>query len=225
MFVRLKNKVNYIFATLLMLGSLLPAEAQQSKATDSGAWLDFAAMKKFNRASLGVVGEFYTRANNTSIDRTSVGFKGEYRILHRLNGGAGITWMNFKLPGFVERRQRFYFQVEPFWKHGDFAFFFRERLQCTLYPVSNTNYPSVYYWRNRLEVAYRKQTWKFEPLASIESLYHIQKVSTKHFDEFRLIFGTNYHITNSQKVKCYGMMTSTTSLNRFILGISYEIMF
>lgn len=146
MFVRLKKMVKYLFATLLLLGSVFPAVAQQSKEKDFGVWLDFAAMKKFHKASLGVVGEFYTRANSTSIDRTSVGFKGEYRILHWLNGGAGITWMNFKLPGFLERRQRFYFQVEPYFKYSDFVFFFRERLQCTLYPESNTNYPRVYYW-------------------------------------------------------------------------------
>ena len=225
MFVRLKKMVKYIFASLLMLGSFLSAEAQQTKETDFGVWLDFAALKKFHNVSFGVVGEFYTRANSTSIDRISIGFKGEYGFLPWLNGGAGITWMNFKLPGNMERRQRFYFQVEPYWNYSGFTFSFRERLQCTLYPESNKNYPSVYYWRNRFEVAYRKQTSRFKPLASVESLYHLQKVSTKHFDEFRMILGTYYHFSINQKVKCYGMMTSTTSLNRFLLGVSYEVMF
>lgn len=217
----LDKKTLTLLFLLLFSGKL----TSYAKEKDSGIWLDFAAVKKIQKLSLGVVGEFYTRANSTSIDRISVGFKGEYRILHWLNGGAGITWMNFKLPGFVERRQRFYFQVEPYWKYSDFTFFLRERLQCTLYPESNTNYPSVYYWRNRFEIVYRRQNSRFEPLASIESLYHLQKVETKHFDEFRLILGANYHFAIHQKVKCYGMMTSSATLNRFLLGISYEVMF
>ena len=223
MFVRLKNMGKYLLGTLLLLGIALAANARQPKETDFGMWIDFAAMKKFHDASFGVVGEFYTRANNSSIDRTSIGIKGEYAILSWLNTGAGITWMNFKRPGYLELRQRFYFQLEPAWKFSDFKFSFRERFQGTFYPETRTGTPAAYYWRNRFEASYRKSDWKLEPLIDLESLYLINGYDSNIFDEYRYILGVKYHPTKKHKVKCYGMFTNGTTLKRFLLGISYEL--
>ncbi|MEI7831425.1 MAG: DUF2490 domain-containing protein, partial [Prolixibacteraceae bacterium] len=217
--------IKYIFATILLLGLFLEAEAGQPKETDSGMWLDFAAMKKFHKAAFGVVGEFYTRANNTSIDRTSVGFKGEYAFHSWLNAGAGFTWMNFKRPGYLELRERFYFQLEPALKCSNFTFFFRERFQVTMYKESRTGTPDAYYWRNKIEGCYRKVSWKLEPLISVESLYLIKGYDRNIFDEFRYIAGVNYHFSGNQKIKIYEMFTCGTTLNRYLFGLSYEIRF
>jgi hypothetical protein len=223
MFVRLKKMIKYLFGTLLLLCLSLAAESRQPKETDFGVWLDFAAMKKFHKAAFGVVGEFYTRDNNTSIDRTSIGFKGDYAIRPWLLAGAGYTWMNFKRPGYLELRERFYFQLFPILRHSNFNFYIRERLQGTFYKESRTGTPNAYYWRNRIEVGYRKTFWKLEPLISAESLYLIKGYDHNIFDEFRYIAGFNYHPNKNQIIKIYEMFTCGTTLNRFLFGLSYEL--
>lgn len=216
------NKKNLFLIFLLLVSVRFTLHAKEN---DFGIWLEAAAMKKFHRGALGVVGEFYTRANSTSIDRISYGFKGDYEIRSWLYAGASFTWMNFKRPGYVELRERFYFQLEPVWKCSDFTFTFRERLQVTRYMESRTGTPDAYYWRNRVEGGYRKPSWKLEPLISVESLYLIKGYDRNIFDEFRYIAGVNYHPFGNQHFKFYGMFTNGTSLNRFLIGLTYDIRF
>jgi hypothetical protein len=209
--------------TLLLLLLFSGKFSLHAKENDFGVWLDFSVMKKFHKAAFGVVGEFYTRANSSSIDRTSIGFKGDYAIRPWLLAGAGYTWMNFKRPGYLELRERFYFQLLPILRYSNFNFYIRERLQGTLYLESRTGTPNAYYWRNRIEVGYRKTSWKLEPLISAESLYLIKGYDHNIFDEFRFIAGVNYHPNRNQIIKCYGMLTDGKTLNRFLFGLSYDI--
>jgi hypothetical protein len=223
MFVRLKNIGKYIFGTLVLLGIALAANARVPKDTDFGVWNDLSVMKKIQSNSLGLFGAFYTNDNSRSIDRISIGVKGERPVNHWLNAGVGYALMNFVHPGYNELRDRFYIQAEPFWHLSKFIFSFRQRMQLTLYPHSQTNASNTFHWRNRLEVCYRNPTLKMEPLADVESWYLFGNHNDNHFAEFRFILGANYHLTQYQKVKFYGMLTDGTILNRFILGISYEL--
>jgi len=223
MFMRLKNKVKYIIGTMVLLGIVLAATAQQPKKTNFGVWNDLSVMRKIRSTSLGLFGEFYTKENSRSIDKMSIGVKGDVSVAHWLNAGAGYALMNFVHPGYNELRDRFYVQAEPFWHLSKFIMSFRQRMQLTLYPQTQTNASNTFHWRNRLEVCYKNPSHKVEPLADIESWYLFGSSIATHFTEFRFILGANYHLTKYQKVKCYGMLTDGTFLNRFILGISYEL--
>ena len=223
MFVRLKNMRKFLFGALLLLGIVLAANAHEPKETDFGVWNDLSVMKKIQATSLGLFGEFYTNDNSRSIDRMSIGVKGDYSFAYWLNVGAGYALMNFVHPGYNELRDRFYVQAEPTWRLSKFIISFRQRMQLTLYPQTQTNASNTFHWRNRLEVSYRNPFHKVEPLADIESWYLFGNTDATHFTEFRFILGANYHLTKYQKVKCYGMFTDGTILNRFILGISYEL--
>ena len=223
MFVRLKIMRKYLFGTLILLGISLTANSHEPKTTDFGVWNDLSVMKKIRATSLGLFGEFYTNDNSRSIDRMSIGVKGELPVANWLKTGAGYALMNFIHPGYNELRDRFYIQAEPFWHLSRFILSFRQRMQLTLYPQTQTNASNTFHWRNRLEVCYKNPSHKIEPLADIESWYLFGNSLETHFTEFRFILGANYHLTKYQKVKCYGMLTDGTILNRFILGISYEL--
>jgi len=223
MFVRLKNMGIYLFGTLLLLGIALAANAREPKKSDFGVWNDLSVMKKIRSTSLGLFEEFYTKENSRSIDKMSIGVKGDYSVAHWLKAGAGYALMNFVHPGYNELRDRFYVQAEPFWHLSKFIFSFRQRMQLILYPQTQTNASNTFHWRNRLEVSYRNPSLNVEPLADIESWCLFGNSIATHFTEFRFILGANYHLTKYQKVKCYGMLTDGTILNRFILGISYEL--
>ena len=194
-----------------------------AKDKDFGVWLDLAATRKIRSATIGLMGEFYTLNNSSSIERTSVGLKGDYSFLPFLSAGVGYLLMNYKCHGYNELRDRFYFQVEPSWHLSDFFFSFRERLQITLYPETRTTEPNAYYWRNRFEACYKNSEWKLEPLINIESFYLLRGMDRKSFDEFRFALGANYHLTKNQNIKFYGMYADETDLNRCILGIAYDI--
>ena len=209
-----------ILIMLLITSTFGNADAKEN---DFGIWIDMAAIKKIHSATFGLLGEFYTRNNSNSIERTSIGLKGDYSFFPWLSAGAGYLFMNFKRPGYMELRNRYYFQVEPSWHSSRFYFSFRERLQVTLFPETRTNASATHYWRNRFEACYRNSEWKFEPLIDLESLSLLNGADLKYCDELRILLGSNYHITNNQKIKFYGMLTTGASQDRFIVGIAYEI--
>ena len=190
---------------------------------DFGVWLDLAATRKVRSATIGLMGEFYTLNNSSSIERTSIGLEGNYSFLPCLNAGVGYLLMNYNHPAYDELRDRFYFHVEPSWHFSNFFFSFRERLQITLYPETRTSEPNTYYWSNRFDVCYKNSEWKLEPLINIESFYLLGDVDLKPFDEFRFMLGANYRLTRNQSIKFYGLYTDETDLNRCILGVAYEI--
>ena len=189
---------------------------------DFGVWLDYSVVKKIRSATFGILGEFYTINNSSKIDRISLGLKGDYQFLPWLNAGTGYTLIHFYRPGYNEFADRFYFQLEPSWHHSDFYFSFRERMQMTIYPETQTNEVSSYYWRNRLEIVYKHNSSKIEPLMDLESLYRIGDAKFHPTIGYRVILGVNYHPTKNQKIKLYGMLTDGSIIAQYILGINYE---
>ena len=194
-----------------------------AKETDTRTWVDLFATRKFGRATVGFIGEFYTMNDNTSIERYSVGLKGDYELLPWLNAGSGYILLNFFRPGYHELADRFYFQAEPIWHYGNLHFSFRERMQFTLYPESRTDQASTCYWRNRFEASWYKGSSKLEPVIDLESLYLFNNKDSDPSSEFRYTLGVNYHFAKNQKFKFYGMLTTTSILDRYIFGVVYDL--
>ncbi len=208
-----------IFISVLILTGVNSLSAKES---DTRTWIDLFATKKIKAATVGLVGEIYTMDNNSTVERTGIGLKGDYSFLPWLSAGTGYVLLNLHQQGYHEMANRFYFQVEPSWHVGRFMFSFRERLQITLYPEAKTEEINSYYWRNRFETVYHNGSKKLEPLVNLETLYLLNDVDLNPFTEFRLTLGANYNMTNSQHFKFYGMFTDGTYLNRYILGIVYN---
>lgn len=192
-----------------------------AKDSDTRTWIDLFATKKINLATVGLIGEFYTKDDNHTIERTSLGLKGDYALRPWLSAGTGYVLMNFVRTGYHELVDRFYFQAEPSWHMSKFHFSFRERLQVTLYPDSRTSEANSYIWRNRLETTFKSGKAKVEPVIDLESLYTLNQEETNPWSEFRFTAGANYHMSEHQKFKFYGMYTNATHLDRYILGVVY----
>lgn len=207
---------------LILLFSLFWLNDSDASSRDFCLWTDFNFVKKIRSNSFSVYSEFYTKNNSSRTDRISIGFRGEHVFSQRLSGGIGYSLLNFNRTGYHELVDRFYLQLEPSFHLAKIYFTFRERMQITLFPETRTNVPTTYYWRNRLELAYKNADTKLEPLTSLEAFCHLGNTDHNRIDEFRYILGTNYHLTVKQKIKLYGMLTNGTIVNRFIVGISYE---
>ena len=214
------DKKTLILLILLMITGTTKIIAEE---TDTRTWIDLFAVKKIRSATIGLLGEIYTINHNTSIERTSIGMKGDYEFFPWLSTGAGYVLLNYNHPGYHELANRFYFQAEPSWHLSRFIFSLRERVQITLYPTSRSNEVDSYIWRNRFEICYKNEKIKIEPIISIESLYLLNHADTNPLTEFRYTLGTYYHFAKNQKFKFYGMYTDGTKLNRYILGVVYEI--
>ena len=102
-------------AAILFLGIVLAANAREPKETDFWGMERPFRYEKNSANSIGLFGEFYTNDNSRSIDRMSIGVKGDLSFTHWLKAGAGYALMNFIHPGYNELRDRIYVQAEPFW--------------------------------------------------------------------------------------------------------------
>lgn len=211
--------------TIILLLVLMIAGTNKiiAKETDTRTWIDLFVTKKIGSATVGLIGEIYTINHNTAIERTSIGMKGDYEFFPWLSTGAGYVLLNYKHPGYHELANRFYFQAEPSWHLSRFFFSFRERVQITLYPNTRNNEVDSYIWRNRFEVCFKKSNAKLEPLVSIESLYLLNHGDTNPIHELRYTLGTYFHFAKKQKIKLYGMYTDGTLLDRYILGVVFDI--
>ena len=217
------NKSRTKLFLLLFLLQFSAISNSFAKDFDTGAWIDLAATKKIHAVTFGLIGEYYFSENISTIERTSIGLKCDGQLFPWLSAGAGYLLMNFKRPGYLELRNRYYFQMEPSWHLSKFYFCFRERMQATFFPETRSATPDNYYWRNRFEVCYENESWKIQPLIDLESFYLLKELNVKLFDEFRFLGGANLLLSKNQKLKCYGMYSKGTLLNRFIIGVAYDI--
>jgi hypothetical protein len=206
-----------------LLFNLIGISEINAKENDFGVWFDYSATKKFHNATFGILGEFYTFDNSNKVDRLSFGLKGDYQFLPWLSAGAGYVLINFYRVGYTELADRFYFQVEPSWHHSDFYFSFRERIQITAFPETRTNALNSYYWRNRLEIVYKHNSSKIEPLTDLETLVRMGEATFTPTLGYRISVGLNYHLTKNQKIKLYGMLTDGSIVCQYIMGVGYEI--
>jgi len=215
--------INKKTISLIFLLSFSIVDNLLAKENDLGVWIDLAATKKIHAATFGVVGQIYTHQNCSTLEKAGLGIKGDYTVFPWLSTGAGLMFMEFKHPGYYELKERYYFQLEPSWNSSKFHFSFRERLQVTHYPEALTFTPANKLWRNRFEACYIDPSWKLEPLIDLESLFLLKEWNLKNFTEFRYLLGANYHLARNQKIKFYGMLTESSTLSRFIIGLAYEI--
>ncbi len=214
------NNIKIIF--VLLLSGI--ASTRVSKAADktAGIWTEMAASKKVHSFVFGLTSEVLTRENSSTLERVGVGLKADYSLLKWMNAGVGYSLMDFKKTGYFELKDRFYMQLEPLWKFSNFICSLRERLQVTVTPSAKTNVPDSYYWRNRLEIFYKKNPWKVEPILDMETWYHFGEYRRSITEGYRISMGANIHPDAHQKVKVYGMLTDGTIISQYIFGVSYE---
>ncbi len=211
---------------LIFLFTLLATGKGSAQENDLGTWIDVTAMHKIRSMSFGLMGEFYTKDRNQSVERASIGLKGDYALTPSLNCGFGYLLMNYYKTGYNELRNRFYLQSELGWHLSKFAFSMRERMQVTFYPETMASSKDTYsYWRNRIKVEYNNGSWKLVPVVDVESFLLVGKGSRNRFDEFRYSAGVNYKLTRNQKVKLYGLLADTQKVNLFVLGVGYDLKF
>jgi hypothetical protein len=193
-----------------------------AKENDFGVWMDLSATKKIRSANLGIISEIYTKDNSGTLDRISIGLKGDYAVLPWLSAGTGYVLIDFFRAGYRELADRFYLQLLPSWRRDNFSFSFRERLQLTIFPETRTNAANMLYWRNRFESSYKENSWKFEPLIDLESMYYFGHNNQIPRIGYRFIVGTNYYPSGNQKIKIYGMLTDGSIVAQYVFGVSYE---
>lgn len=213
--------VGFVFAFLVASMASFNGFSQEK---DFGSWIDMDVTHKLNSFTIGAMGEFYTKDRNESIDRMSIGAKGDYSLSPSLNFGTGYLLMNYPKGDFNELRNRFYLQTELRKYLSNWAFSLRERMQLTLYPETIEKERNAFlYWRNRIRVEYRNTHLKIEPVFDIESLCLTNKGSLNGIDEYRYSLGLNYKLTNMHKIKFYGLISKTHKAKFYALGLDYSL--
>jgi hypothetical protein len=224
--MRLINSISfrgvvYIFVFHVVLSISFEGFAQER---DFGAWIDIDVTHKSNKYVFGLLGEFYTKGQNKSVDRVSLGVKGDYFLFSDLTLGSGYLLMNYPTGDLNELRNRVYLQTELRKYLSRWLFCLRDKMQLTLIPAANEKkHDSSLYWRNRIRVEYRNEHLKIEPVLDMESFCLINKGSHNGIDEYRYSLGFNYKLTNNQKVKLYGLKSYNRSTIFYALGLEYSL--
>jgi Protein of unknown function (DUF2490). len=195
-----------------------------SQEKDFGSWIDIDITHKLGKCAFGLLGEFYTKDRNESVDRVSVGAKGDYQLAPGLNVGTGYLLMNYCQQNLREVRNRVYLQTDQKKYLSNWAFSLRERMQLTLIPArKEKKHESSLYWRNRIRVEYRNEHLKIEPVFDIESFCLINRLSCNGIDEYRYSLGFNYKLKNYQKIKFYGLISYNNTSRFYALGLDYSL--
>lgn len=214
---RRKTAVTLIFLLLIVLKGF-------SQENDWGSWMDVDVMRKINSASFGLMGEFYTKNQLQSIERMSIGAKGEYAFTPAVSCGAGYLLMNYFKTGYHEYRNRLYAQTEYKKNISRLTFGLRERMQFTFYPETKDHLSETCaYWRNRFKIEYKNSQWKIEPVADIETFYLTGKSNQNGFDETRYSAGINIKVSGIQKLKVYGLLSDTHAEHFYVIGLDYSL--
>lgn len=209
---------------LVVLSVFLSFSKSLAQEHDLGTWIDLEAMHETGHVAYGLMGEFYTKDKNTSVERVSVGVKAGYPLSKTWNCNIGYLLMNYYKTGYTELRNRVYLQAEYKKRISNWAFGLRERMQVTFYPETMESSKEVCsYWRNRFKVEYRNSNWKVVPVADVESFYLVGKGSENGFDEFRYSLGVSFKLSKNQELKVYGMLSDTSDLQFYILGLAYDL--
>ena len=193
-----------------------------SQEKDFGSWIDIEVTHKLDKCVFGLLGEFYTKDRNESVDRVSIGAKGDYPLAPGLNVGTGYLLMNYPQRNLSEVRNRVYLQADLKKYLSNWVFSLRERMQLTLIPATKEKrHDSSLYWRNRIRVEYRNEHLKIEPVFDIESFCLVNKGSCNGIDEYRYSLGFNYKLKNYQTIKFYGLISYNNSSKFYALGLDY----
>ncbi|MBL7965555.1 MAG: DUF2490 domain-containing protein [Prolixibacteraceae bacterium] len=194
-----------------------------AQSDDFGVWIDLSASKKIKSTDLTLYGEYYTKNNSQTIERTSIGFGACFPIISFMKVDAGYLLLNYNMTDYFEIRNRFFTSLAIKWELQDFVFSLRERIQLTTNSQSGFDVANVVYWRNRFRAEYKNPIWKVYPLATIESFHYIGSISTNTFDEFRYSLAAKYSFTKNQDIMLYGLWSDAVSRNFYVIGLEYEI--
>ena len=221
-----KQPMNYPIRYYLILSFLfifLADNSLSAQKTDWGSWIDLSAIKKLRATTLSLNGEFYTKQNIREIDRISIGLEGNHAITSFAGVGVGYLLMNSHKNENYELRNRFYTHLILKWQLANFSFSHQERFQLTQFPHSKAK--SEYYWRNHLKIEFNPSDWCIKPFMIVESFFRLGKPISTGFDEGRYSLGISRQITKIQRIKLYGLLSSSSSENNYITGLTYDFSF
>lgn len=195
-----------------------------SQEKDFGSWVDVDVSHKSDKFMFGLLGEFYTKSQNKSVDRVSIGAKGDYFLSPALVLGTGYLLMDYSKENLKELRNRVYVQIELKKYLSNWHFSLRERMQLTLYPETKEKELNAFlYWRNRIKVEYQCTNFKIEPVFDIESFCLANKGRLNGIDEYRYSLGLNYKLSTKHKIKFYGLISNTYKAKFYALGLDYSL--
>ncbi|WP_372934494.1 DUF2490 domain-containing protein [Mariniphaga sediminis] len=216
--MRIKRNV-FIFLVLTILSC--NASAQDD---DFGLWLDAFANKKIQSSEFSLYGEFFTRNNNRSIDRVSIGLEGDRSVFRFMKIGLGYLLMNKNNTDDYELRHRFYTHAKFKWEVYKLRFSLRERYQVTRYPGYNLESPEyLNYWRNKMKISYEIPSCKIKPVIGVETFVLLNKTDLKRMDEVRYSVSALYPVSGTSNVEFYALLAQMADLHQYILGVSYLI--
>ncbi|MDD4191413.1 MAG: DUF2490 domain-containing protein [Mangrovibacterium sp.] len=197
----------------------------QAQDDDFGVWLDAEAALKQGPFKIALLSEYYTKNNNQSVDRFSVGVDGQRKLDRVFSIGAGYLLMNKNAQDGYEIRHRVYTNAFANWRFSNLKFSVRERLQLTRYPGSDLESSNArIYWRNRAKVSYLIPSCKIIPTIGVETFLLMNRSpEEKRLDEVRYSLATAYPVTGKSQIELYGLLADMPRLNQYILGIAYLI--
>ena len=212
------------FKSLILVLIVMVFNDVSAQTEDFGLWLDAAGSKKIASSELTLYGEFFTKDNNQSVDRMSIGMEGDRDLNSLLNIGTGYLLMNKNSSENYELRHRFYTNLKICKEISRFKIAFRERLQLTKYPdnvLENSKW--LTYWRNRLKISYNLASCRIKPMIGVETFVLLNKPATDRLDEVRYSVSALCPVSNSSKIEIYGLLAKMPDLAQYILGLSYCI--
>uniref|UniRef100_UPI003216879B DUF2490 domain-containing protein n=1 Tax=uncultured Draconibacterium sp. TaxID=1573823 RepID=UPI003216879B len=213
------NGGTLVFLLLAILSGNVSAQDD-----DFGLWLDAFANKKIQSSEFSLYGEFFTRNNNRSIDRVSIGLEGDRSVLKFMKIGLGYLLMNKNKTEDYELRHRFYTHAKFKWAVYKLRFSLRERYQVTRYPGYNLESPEyLNYWRNRMKIGYEIPSCKIKPVIGFETFILTNKQVSDRLDEIRYSLSALCPLTDSTDIELYGLLAQMHDLNQYIIGVSYQI--
>ena len=196
-----------------------------AQSEDYGVWLDLSVNKKVKSGVLSFFGEFYTKENSRTIERTGIGLSANYPLIANIKMDAGYLLLNYNNPIYRDIRNRYFSSVVMKWHFFDFELCGRERIQLTRKQGVETKTINDLYWRNRIKLNYRKENWRIFPSAAIETFYSFGKSGTYEFDEVRYSLAANYQVSKTNDIAFYSLWSDYIDMDFYVIGLEYNMSF
>jgi hypothetical protein len=208
-----------------------------AQTKDFGVWTSAGIKKQIRKFDFSLEGELRTQQNVSEIDRWSLAFSADYRLVKPLSVGLSYQFIGFHDVDYADYQPRHRFALDVTGKQrlGNFSLSLRERMQLTTKDESDrikANGEINLYrinpdlnLRSRLKMAYNIPHFPVTPSLSFEAFFQLNNPEGNTFDDLRTVVSLQYKLNKHHTIDLYGLYDKeihvTDPVAKTVLGLSY----